>query len=66
MVWLREQRDGAVLSGRGYFQISTPSLSFLAKTSLNEVFTFQGRIRIIKQKEQRYERNKRQEHRTAL
>lgn len=40
----------------------------MSKTSLDEIHTFQGssvRFRIIKQKEQRYERNERQKHRTA-
>lgn len=38
------------------------------KTSLNEIRTSRGRsmkITVIKQEEQRYERNERQKHRTA-
>ena len=41
----------------------------MAKTRFDKILTFQGRSmrkRIIKQKEQRYERNKKQIHRTAL
>ena len=45
------------------------TMVLLSKISLSEIRMFQGRsvrIRIIKQKEQRYERNKRQKHRTAF
>ena len=41
----------------------------LLKTSLDEICTFQGRgvrVRIIKPKKERYERKKRQKHRTTL
>lgn len=44
-------------------------LTYMSKTNLDEIHMFQGRsvrIRIIKKKEQWYERNKTQKHSTAL